>query len=268
MTKNKTKMPVLFIGHGTPMNAVEDNEFSREWKRLSSRIPRPRAVVCISAHWLDNKTTVSAAGHAQTIYDFYGFPDELYRVHYAPPADAALSQKISALLKDFNAGIDSKRGLDHGAWCFLKHTYPKADIPVIEISIDYGKDMSYHFELAKRLLPLREEGVLIAGSGNMVHNLRLARSGEDGFNTEMYYDWAQRCNDILKDKITSGKFEDLLEYNTLSEEMQLAVPVADHYIPLLYALALKDKGDKVSLFNDKIVGGSLSMTSLFIGEAL
>ena len=260
----KTVMPALFIGHGTPMNAIEDNEFSAEWKRLGNTLPRPKAILCISAHWETEVTQASATDAPKTIHDFAGFPRELYNQQYPALGSPVLAETIYKQLDGYPIEKDYNRGLDHGAWSFLKHMYPDADVPVVQLSIDYTQDMQFHYNLGKELSFLREAGVLIAGSGNMVHNLMLAQAGENGFNTEFAYDWATDMNEQLKEKILAGDHHSLIHYKRIPNA-HLGIPSEEHYIPLMYALALQTKEDRITLFNDKIVGGSISMTSLVIG---
>lgn len=266
MEHSKTSMPVLFIGHGTPMNAIEDNPFSRKWKELGKTLPRPEAILCISAHWETGTSMVTAMDKPKTIHDFGGFPEELYRQQYPAPgspvlADRIYSEKVVEIEKDY------RWGLDHGTWSFLKHMYPDADIPVLQLSIDYAKDMQYHYDLGKELSFLRRAGVLIAGSGNMVHNLRLARpGGTEGYNHEFAYKWAEKLNDVMTEKILTGNHAPMINYLTLTPETHLGVPSEEHYIPLIYTLGLQEPSDKVEIFNDKIVAGSLSMTSLIISN--
>lgn len=257
-------MPVLFVGHGTPMNAVEDNEFAHKWIALGKEIPHPQAIVCISAHWETRGTFVTAMQSPKTIHDFYGFPRELYMQQYQAPGFPDLAADIKANASEFNIETDYEWGLDHGTWSVLKYFYPKADIPVLQLSIDYTKDMQYHYDLAKELVYLRGKGVLIIGSGNMIHNLRMLQVEGDDFNAQYGYDWAIELNELFKEKIEQGDHSSLIRYKSLSKWTQLAMPTLDHYIPMLYALALQTKGEKVSLFNDKIVAGALSMTSIII----
>jgi len=259
-------MPVIFIGHGTPMNAIEDNEFSNKWKELGRALPRPKAILCISAHWETGLSMVTAMDNPKTIHDFGGFPKELFMQQYPAPGAPKLAGDVKDCVESFEIEKDYKWGLDHGAWCFLKHMYPNADIPVIQLSIDYTKDMQYHYDLGKQLSFLREEGILIAGSGNMVHNLRLARPEERGFNNSFGYDWAYRLNTKMKEAILSGNHDAMIHYNKLSKDANLGIPSEEHYIPLIYVLALQEMGEPIEVFNDKIVAGSLSMTSLIIGN--
>lgn len=263
---NDSLMPVLFIGHGTPMNAIENNEFSRKWQNLGKTLPRPKAIVCISAHWETADLMVTAMDKPKTIHDFGGFPEELYRQQYPAAGSPALADTVRDSIKGFEIEKDFRWGLDHGSWCFLKHMYPDADIPVVQLSIDYTQDMQYHYDLGRELAFLRRKGVLIAGSGNMIHNLRLARSSEKGFNYEFAYEWAEKLNLIMKEKIMSREHSSLINYQTLSRDANLGIPSEEHYIPLIYTLALQEEGEQVKIFSDKIIAGSLSMTSLVIGD--
>ncbi|MBS5980285.1 4,5-DOPA dioxygenase extradiol [Dysgonomonas sp. Marseille-Q5470] len=255
-------MPVVFVGHGTPMNAIEDNEFVHEWNRLGSELPKPRAILCISAHWETRGTFVTAMDMPKTIHDFYGFPRELYNQRYAAPG----SQDLSAIVKDHVKAVefDYEWGLDHGSWSVLKHIYPLADIPVVQLSIDHFKGPEYHYELARELFFLRSKGVLVIGSGNMIHNLRMVKVENGDFNTEYGYDWAFELNDIFKNKIQEENHNALIDFSHLHDSARLAIPTPEHYIPLLYILALQQKGEEVRFFNDKVIAGSLSMTSLII----
>lgn len=267
MSADSSTMPVLFIGHGTPMNAIEDNEFSNKWKELGKVLPRPKAILCISAHWEREQSMTTAIDKPETIHDFGGFPKELYLQQYAAPGDPTLADRIENSINLFDVRKDYKWGLDHGSWCFLKHMYPEADIPVLQLSINRTKDMQYHYNLGKQLSFLRHEGVLIVGSGNMVHNLWLARPDEKGFNNSFSYEWAQRLNDEMKRAILERDHEALIQYHSLTKDATLGIPTEEHYIPLIYALALQSSDDNVEIFNDKIVAGSLSMTSLIIGNS-
>jgi 4,5-DOPA dioxygenase extradiol len=257
-------MPVLFIGHGSPMNAIEENEFSSSWQNIAKLIPLPKAVLCISAHWETNGTFVTAMQKPKTIHDFGGFPQELFSVMYPAPGDPALAADIKKSVSYTKVGLDEKWGLDHGAWSVIKHMYPLADIPVLEMSLDYYKAPQYHYELARELTALRKNGVLIIGSGNMVHNLG-SLAWDHASDQEYGFDWAIQSNETFKKLILSGNHKDLINYNDLGREVQMAVPTPDHYLPLLYALALKEENEPVNVFNDKAIMGSLTMTSLKIG---
>lgn len=255
-------MPVLFIGHGSPMNGIEDNEFSLKWAELARDIPSPTAVLVVSAHWFTRGTHITAMDFPQTIYDFGGFPQALFDVIYPAPGLPALAIETAGLIKTTSVGLDHDWGLDHGAWTVVRRMYPEANIPVLQLSIDYTKDASYHYELAKELSLLRRKGVLILGSGNMVHNLRM-------MSWEMIngggYDWALQISDKFKNLILNNDHLPLQAYHNLGKEALLAIPTPEHYLPLMYTLGLKTEQDAVSLFNDKAIGGSLTMTSVRIG---
>ena len=264
LAEEEEKMPVLFIGHGSPMNAIEDNIFSKRWQQMGKEIPTPKAVVVVSAHWLTKGTMVTAMPNPKTIHDFGGFPQALFDVQYPAPGSPELATEIQKLITNPAVELDHDWGLDHGTWSVVKHMYPNADIPVLQLSIDYYKPAAYHYELAKQLLSLRKKGVLIIGSGNMVHNLRMV--AWDKLNEPEYgFDWALEMNDIFKNKISNGFHKELIQYEKLHKAATLAIPTPDHYYPLLYILALQTDNDKVEFFNDKAVGGSLTMTSVKIG---
>ena len=260
-------MPVLFVGHGSPMNAIEDNVFTRRWTAIGKEVPKPKAVLCISAHWLSNGTMVTAMNKPQTIHDFGGFPKALFEVQYPAPGNPDLANEVVKLVKKTNMGLNHDWGLDHGTWSIVKNMYPMADIPVLQMSIDYAQPMQYHYDLAKELASLRKKGVLIIGSGNMVHNLGLV--AWDKLNEDNYgYDWAIEMNTKFKQLIAEHRHADLIDYQKIGKAAQLAIPSPDHYIPLLYALALQEPQDEVSFFNDKLVGGSLNMTSVSISRKI
>jgi 4,5-DOPA dioxygenase extradiol len=257
------KMPVLFLGHGSPMNAIEENEFVLGFRKVGKEFPKPAAVLVVSAHWETKGTFVTAMVRPKTIHDFSGFPKELYDVQYPAQGNPELANETKNIIKKTEVGLDNKWGLDHGAWSVVKHMYPDADVPVIELSLDYQQPPQYHYELAKELAPLRKKGVLIVGSGNMVHNLRMVdwrRLNEVNYS----YDWALEASEKMKAFILSGDHKQLINYQSLGKEINLAVPTPEHYLPLLYALALKEENESVNLFNDKAVGGSLTMTSVKI----
>ena len=262
--EEEEKMPVLFIGHGSPMNAIEDNIFSKRWQQMGKEIPTPKAVVVVSAHWLTKGTMVTAMPNPKTIHDFGGFPQALFDVQYPAPGSPELATEIQKLITNPAVELDHDWGLDHGTWSVVKHMYPDADIPVLQLSIDYYKPAAYHYELAKQLLALRKKGVLIIGSGNMVHNLRMV-AWDKLSEPEYGFEWALEMNDIFKNKISNGFHKELIQYEKLHKAATLAIPTPDHYYPLLYILALQTDNDKVEFFNDKAVGGSLTMTSVKIG---
>lgn len=257
-------MPVLFVGHGSPMNGIEDNVFSRNWKEMARAIPAPKAVLVISAHWLSRGTRITAMDFPKTIHDFGGFPQELFEIQYKAPGSPELAKETAALFTNTRVELDHDWGLDHGAWTIIRHMYPEANIPVLQLSIDHTKGPQYHYDLAKELYALRKKGVLILGSGNMVHNLKMV--AWDRLNDQSYgYDWALQMNDTFKNLIREGRHDQLVHYEKLGREAQLSIPTPEHYWPLLYTLGLKGSKDNVSFFNDKAVGGSLTMTSVKFG---
>lgn len=257
-------MPVLFIGHGSPMNGILDNEFSQKWAQLAKEIPTPKAVLVVSAHWLSKGTRITAMDFPKTIHDFGGFPQELFDVQYKAPGNPELAKETASIIKSTAVEMDHDWGLDHGAWTIIRHMYPEANIPVLQLSIDYTKGPQYHYELSKELASLRKKGVLIVGSGNMVHNLRMV--AWDKINESEYgFDWAVQMNTTFKDLISNGHHNKLIRYEQLGREALLAIPTPEHYWPLLYTLGLKGSKDAVSFFNDRVVGGSLTMTSVKIG---
>ena len=261
---NTEKMPVLFLGHGSPMNAIEENQFVQGFRNISKEIPIPNAILCVSAHWFTNGTFVTAMEMPKTIHDFGGFPPELFAVQYPAKASPELAKATSELLLPEIVHEDHSWGLDHGAWSVIRHLYPKADIPVIQLSIDYTKPAQYHFDLAKKLQKLREKGVLIIGSGNIVHNLRMVDFRN--INTIGYgYDWAIEAREKTNNWLLDGDFQQLIDYQKQGNALQLAIPTPDHYLPLLYTLGLKEKSENLSLFNNELIAGSLSMTSVRIG---
>lgn len=255
-------MPVLFIGHGSPMNGIEDNEFSSKWADIGRTMPVPKAVLVVSAHWFTRGTGVTAMNFPKTIHDFGGFPQALFDVEYAAPGDPELAAETASLIKSADVVLDHDWGLDHGAWTILTHMFPEANIPVLQLSMDYTKDPRAHYELAAELYQLRKKGVLIMGSGNMVHNLRMVSwDMMDGGG----YDWALEINDKFKELIINNDHKPLMDYQKLGRGALLAIPTPEHYLPLLYTLGLKNDKEEVSLFNDKAIGGSLTMTSVRIG---
>ncbi len=260
------QMPVLFMGHGSPMNAIEDNEFTQGFKAMGKDIPKPNAILCVSAHWETKGTFVTAMEKPQTIHDFGGFPQALFDVQYPAPGNPALATETKTLIKKTEVGLDQQWGLDHGAWSVIKHLYPAADVPVIQMSLDYTQGTQYHYDLAKELAALRKKGVLIIGSGNLVHNLRMI--AWDKMNQPDYgYDWAIEASTSMKKYILNGDHQQLINYRSQGKAFDLAIPSPDHYLPLLYTLALKEANEKITLFNDKAVAGSLTMTSVKIDKA-
>ena len=260
----QTMMPVLFIGHGSPMNGIQDNEFSARWKKMAKDIPTPKAVLVVSAHWLSHGTRITSMEFPQTIHDFGGFPQELFDVKYPAPGSPEIAKETIDLVRSISIEEDHDWGLDHGTWTIVRHMYPEAEIPVLQLSIDRNKGGKYHFELAKELVELRRKGVLIIGSGNMVHNLSMLawdKIEDPGFG----YDWALKMNERFKKHISEGDYNPLINYENLGQEARLAIPTPEHYIPLLYTLGLKEGEEQISFFNDKAVAGSLTMTSVKIG---
>lgn len=259
------KMPVLFLGHGSPMNAIEENEFVAGFRNIGKTIPKPNAVLCISAHWETKGSFVTAMENPRTIHDFGGFPQALFEVEYPAPGSPKMANETKNINKKTSIGLDDKWGLDHGCWSVVKHLYPAADVPVIQLSLDYSQNPQYHYELAKELSSLRNKGVLIIGSGNMVHNLGML--AWDQLETPGFaFEWASEANEKMKKYILSNDHIQLINYKSQGKAFELAVPTPEHYLPLLYALALKEENEKISLFNDKAVGGSLTMTSLKIDK--
>lgn len=256
--------PVFFIGHGSPMNGIQENEFSNNWKKIGQTIDLPSAVLVVSAHWLTRGTHVTAMQEPQTIHDFGGFPQELFDVQYPAPGSPFLAEETSKLITSTTVELDHEWGLDHGTWTVVRHMFPEANIPVLQLSIDYYKPLQYHYDLAKQLFELRKRGVLIIGSGNMIHNLRMVdwkNIDTPGFG----YDWAIELNEVLKKHIVQHNHKTLIDYESMGKAALLAIPTPDHYIPMIYNLALQSDKDDISFFNDRLVAGSLNMTSFRIG---
>lgn len=260
---NTDKMPVLFLGHGSPMNAIEENQFVAGFRNLAKTLPQPNAILCISAHWFTNGTKVTAMQMPRTIHDFGGFPQALFDVQYPAKGSPELAQETKKILEPVLVDLDEHWGLDHGAWSVIKHLYPEANVPVIQLSIDYTKSGQYHFELAQKLQSLRHKGVLIIGSGNIVHNLRLVDFRN--FDKDNYgFDWAIEARETVNNYLLDGNFQPLINFEKMNKAVQIAIPTPDHYLPLLYTLGLKQESEELSLFNDKLLAGSLSMTSVKI----
>jgi 4,5-DOPA dioxygenase extradiol len=255
-------MPVLFIGHGSPMNGIEHNEFSNSWAELAKEIPIPKAILVVSAHWLSRGTKITAMDFPETIHDFGGFPRELFDVQYPAPGNPDLAKETASIIKSTEVELAHDWGLDHGAWTVIRNMYPDASIPVLQLSIDYTKGPQFHYELAKELSSLRRKGVLIMGSGNMVHNLRMISF--DKMDKEFGFDWAIEMNEIFKKHISRRNHQALINYESLGAGARLAIPTPDHYYPLLYSLGLQGDNEEVVIFNDKLMAGSLTMTSLII----
>ena len=264
LPENGFEMPVMFIGHGSPMNGIEDNEFSLRWRKMAEEIPTPKAVIVISAHWFTRGTRITAMDFPKTIHDFGGFPEALYQVQYPAPGNPSLAKELAETVASTGVELDHDWGLDHGTWTIIRHMYPLANIPVLQLSIDYTKDGRFHYELAKEIQALRKKGVLIIGSGNMVHNLRMIswdKLNEPGYG----YDWALEMNNTFKNLISDGHHDALIRYDQLGEAGRLSIPTPEHYLPLLYTLGASHKKDSISIFNDKPLGGSLTMTSVKFG---
>jgi len=260
---NTDKMPVLFLGHGSPMNAIEENQFVAGFRNLAKTLPQPNAILCISAHWFTNGTKVASMQMPRTIHDFGGFPQALFDVQYPAEGSPELAVETKKILEPVHVELDEHWGLDHGAWSVIKHLYPEANVPVIQLSIDYTKSGQYHFELAQKLQSLRHKGVLIIGSGNIVHNLRLVDFRN--FDKDNYgFDWAIEARETINNYLLDGNFQPLMDFEKMNKAVQLAIPTPEHYLPLLYTLGLKEKSEELSLFNDKLLAGSLSMTSVKI----
>jgi 4,5-DOPA dioxygenase extradiol len=258
------RMPVLFLGHGNPMNGIEENEFVEGFREIARKIPKPKTVLCVSAHWETKGTFVTAMDKPKTIHDFFGFPEELYEVQYPAPGNPALAEEIVGFITKTKVDLDYGWGLDHGCWVVLKRMFPDADVPVVQISLDYSKPAQFHYDLAKELSKLREKGVLIIGSGNMVHNLGLL--AWDNLTSGFGYDWAIEANDRMKKFIVNNDHQQLIDYRSQGRAFDLAIPTPEHYLPLLYVLAMKRENEDISFFNDKPVAGSLTMTSIKINE--
>ncbi|MBX2971785.1 MAG: 4,5-DOPA dioxygenase extradiol [Flavobacteriales bacterium] len=254
-------MPVLFLGHGSPMNAIEDNPFTQGWQRMGKDLPHPNAILCISAHWETRGTYVTGMDRPRTIHDFGGFPQALFDVQYPAPGSPELARLSQEAMTTAHVGIDHAWGLDHGAWSVIIHLFPKADIPVVQLSLDRNLKPEQHYALARELSSLRKKGILIIGSGNMVHNLGVI----DWHNPDGGFDWALEAGTRMKQLITSGDHSALVNYAANGKAFQLSIPTPEHYLPLLYTLALKQDKEPVSLFNDRLVMGSIAMTSVRIG---
>jgi 4,5-DOPA dioxygenase extradiol len=253
------RMPAVFVGHGTPMNAIEDNTFHRSWRELGWRLPRPKSILCISAHWETRGVGVTAMEAPKTIHDFYGFPQALFDVRYPAPGDPALAHRVASLLSAHQPVLDLDWGLDHGTWEVLVPMYPKADIPVVQLSLDMSRPGRYHYDVGRALGPLRDEGVLILGSGNIVHNLR-----RFDFRQPTPVDWAIRFDAAVKQRIGAGAHDELLAFETMGEDAQLSINSSEHYLPLLYVLGAQERGERVAFFNETVVS-AISMTSVVIG---
>src|SRR5262249_41098628 len=255
----RAMMPAIFFGHGNPMNAIDRNAYTAAWSEIGRSIPKPKAIVMISAHWYLPATLVTAMARPRTIHDFGGFPRPLYEVTYPAPGDVALAQRLQALV---GATPDDRWGLDHGAWSVLVHVYPDADVPIVQLSIDETQPASFHYELGKRLAPLRDEGILIAGSGNIIHNLHTYAWGRHPVEP---FDWALRFQARARELIGSGDHSPLVDYESMGRDAMLSAPTPDHYLPLLYVLGARRDGDPATFPVEGIDGGSVSMLAVKIG---
>jgi 4,5-DOPA dioxygenase extradiol len=257
-----TAMPGIFFGHGNPMNAVTSNGYTEAWQRIGQETPRPKAILSISAHWFVPETGVTISTAPRTIHDFGGFPPELYQIQYPAPGDPVLARRVQKLLSPLDVTLDNSWGLDHGTWSVLRHVYPEDDIPVVQLSIDETKPAAFHFEIGKRLAPLRDEGVLIAGSGNLVHNLH---SYAWGRHPRDPYDWAVRFENAAKEMMLAGDLKPLVNYESLGKDAALSIPTPDHYLPLLYVLGATQQGECIRFPVEGVDGGSISMLAVQIG---
>jgi 4,5-DOPA dioxygenase extradiol len=261
--KNTAVMPAMFIGHGNPMNALADNAFTRRLATMGQSLKeQPKAILVVSAHWLTRGTHVLVSAKPETIHDFGGFPQALHDVQYPAPGAPDLARETAGLISSTKVVEDDQWGLDHGTWTVLRHMYPEANIPVYQISIDYSKSPEYHFKLAQELKALRKKGVLIMGSGNIVHNLRNISFSD----TAKPFDWAVEFDAVVKEKIEQRNFEDLMHYERLGKAAMMSIPTNDHYLPLIYSLGLADKDEQINFTYEEIQNGSISMRSLQIGE--
>ncbi len=259
---DRTRMPSIFLGHGNPMNALSINEWTQAWKSLGSGVEKPSAVLSISAHWHISETAVTVDRQPRTIHDFGGFPEELFEVQYPAPGHPVLAERVVALLQPEGVGLSREWGLDHGTWSVLVHVYPQADVPVVQLSIYKAKPARWHYDLAKKLRPLRDEGVLILGSGNLVHNLHAYSWG--GHEPEPYV-WAERFESFARERLVLGEFDSLIDYESLGRDAQLAIPTPEHYLPLVYVLAQHQPGERVAFPVEGFDGGSISMLGVKIG---
>ena len=257
-----TSMPAIFFGHGNPMNALQRNEWTEGWANIGRTIQRPRAVLCISAHWYLPATLATAMAAPRTIHDFGGFPRELYQVNYPAHGDPQLARRVQELLTPLPVGLDNSWGLDHGTWSVLAHVFPDADVPVVQLSLDETQPAEFHFDLGKRLTPLRDEGILIIGSGNLVHNLHTYAWGK---HMPEPYDWAVRFETTARELMLSGEFEPLVQYDTLGRDAVLSIPTPDHYLPLLYIIGTRRSDDAITFPVEGVDGGSVSMLTVQIG---
>ena len=263
MPEPRARLPALFLGHGNPMNALQTNAWTRGWAALGSTLPRPRAVLSISAHWYITGTAVTAMESPRTIHDFGGFPRELFAVRYPAPGDAALGARVRELLAPLPVSADLTWGLDHGTWSVLCHLFPQADVPVVQLSIDETQPSRFHYELGARLQPLRDEGILLLGSGDIVHNLHAYAWGR---HPQAPYDWALRFEAHVRGALMRGDHAPLIDYAILGRDAVLAVPTPEHYLPLLYVIGASLPGEGASFPVEGMDGGSVSMLAVQVGS--
>ncbi len=256
------RLPAIFFGHGNPMNAVTTNPYTQAWQRIGGQITRPKAILSISAHWFVAGTGITVSTSPRTIHDFGGFPRELYQVRYPAPGDPDLALRVLKMLSPLPVELDDSWGLDHGTWSVLTHVYPNADVPVVQLSIDERQPGAFHFEVGKKLAPLREEGILIVGSGNLVHNLHAYAWGR---HMPDPYDWAVRFEAEAKQRMLAGEYKSLINYERLGPEAILSVPTPDHYLPMLYVLGAWQQGERIQFPVEGVDGGSISMLAVQIG---
>ena len=255
-------LPAIFFGHGNPMNALRENDYTAGWRRIGRQLRRPKAILAISAHWFVPEVGVTVMTAPRTIHDFGGFPRELYQVRYPAPGDPALARRVQALLAPLPVTLDESWGLDHGTWSVLAHVYPQADVPVVQLSIDEARAPAFHFELGRRLAPLLQEGVLIVGSGNLVHNLQTY--AWERYQAELY-DWAVRFEQAAREMLLAGEYQPLVDYETLGRDAALSIPTPDHYLPLLYVVATRQQGETMNFPVEGVDGGSISMLAVQVG---
>jgi 4,5-DOPA dioxygenase extradiol len=258
---NTTRMPAVFFGHGSPMNALERNRYTDAWRQIGASMPKPKSVLCVSAHWMTRGTAVTAMDKPRTIHDFGGFPQELFEVQYPAPGSPALAARVRELLAPTEVQQDQSWGLDHGTWSVLAHVYPDANVPVVQLSLDASQPTRYHYDLGARLAPLRGEGVLIVGSGNVVHNLGRMQWTDDA----RPFDWATRFNEKVRAHLAAREHAALIDYAFLDKDARLSVPTPEHYLPLLYILAQQSQGEALSLPVDGIEYGSIGMLTVAVG---
>jgi 4,5-DOPA dioxygenase extradiol len=260
-SENRLRMPVIFFGHGSPMNTLASNRYTEAWRKLGAGVPKPKAMLVISAHWFTRGTAVTAMAKPRTIHDFGGFPQALYDIQYPAPGDPGLAARVRDLLAPLDVQLDHAWGLDHGTWSVLVHAFPDADVPVVQLSMDATKPARFHYDLGKRLAPLRDEGVLVVGSGNVVHNLMLMRRGEGA----AAYDWSKRFNKQVRAALTSGRHQLLIDFEHMGGDAQLSVPTPEHFLPLLYIAALQAGDETIAFAVDGYEAGSLGMLSVAAG---